>query len=80
MDYDYEPSDAIDMEDSGDEAQQRARTCRCGVMAMGTNGVEYEEHCALHMRLAHEELTRQEKLEGLADRGTDTWEEYRGER
>lgn len=25
-------------------------------------------------------LTRQEQLEALADRGTDTWEEYRGER
>ena len=25
-------------------------------------------------------LTRQEQLEGLADRGIDTWEEYRGER
>lgn len=25
-------------------------------------------------------LTRQEQLEGLADRGCDTWEEYRGER
>lgn len=25
-------------------------------------------------------LTRQERLEGLADRGCDTWEEYRGER
>ncbi len=25
-------------------------------------------------------LTRQERLEGLADSGCDTWEEYRGER
>ena len=25
-------------------------------------------------------LTREEQLEGLADRGCDTWEEYRGER
>jgi hypothetical protein len=25
-------------------------------------------------------LTRQERLQGLADRGCDTWEEYRGER
>ena len=25
-------------------------------------------------------LTRQEQLEGLANRGIDTWEEYRGER
>jgi hypothetical protein len=25
-------------------------------------------------------LTRQEQLEGLADRGIDTWAEYRGER
>ncbi len=25
-------------------------------------------------------LTRQERLQGMADRGVDTWEEYRGER
>lgn len=25
-------------------------------------------------------LTRQERLQGLADSGCDTWEEYRGER
>ena len=25
-------------------------------------------------------MTRQEKLQALADRGTDTWAEYRGER
>ena len=25
-------------------------------------------------------ITRQEQLQGLADRGCDTWEEYRGER
>jgi hypothetical protein len=25
-------------------------------------------------------LTRQEQLEGLADRGIDTWAEFRGER
>ena len=25
-------------------------------------------------------LTRQEQLEGLADSGVDTWEDYRGER
>lgn len=25
-------------------------------------------------------LTRQEQLEGLADRGVDTWEDYRDER
>ncbi len=25
-------------------------------------------------------LTRQERLQGLADRGCDSWEEYRGER
>lgn len=25
-------------------------------------------------------LSRQEQLEGLADRGIDTWEEYRGEK
>jgi hypothetical protein len=25
-------------------------------------------------------LTRNERLQGLADRGCDTWEEYRGER
>ena len=31
-------------------------------------------------RPAPRRLTRQEWLEGLADRGCDTWEEYRGER
>jgi hypothetical protein len=25
-------------------------------------------------------LTRQERLQGMADRGVDTWEDYRGER
>ena len=25
-------------------------------------------------------LTRQERLQGLADRGIDTWDDYRGER
>ena len=28
----------------------------------------------------HRKMTRQERLEGLADRGVDTWEDYRGER
>lgn len=31
-------------------------------------------------RFRRERMTRQEKLQGMADRGCDTWEEYRGER
>ena len=41
------------------------------------------ELCRTHQdeeAATHRKLTRQERLQGMADRGTDTWEEYRGER
>jgi hypothetical protein len=45
-------------------------------------GSQRGNYRCLHCRWTPERrrLTRQEQLEGLADRGVDTWEELRGER
>lgn len=53
------------------------RVCEC------LEGDERREtcwHCADDHAPRLRRLTRQEQLEALADRGVDTWEEYRGER
>ncbi len=71
---------------------RRGATVLCGatgvILAVDASDVEEStcQECRSHVPKRHwygvrqSRMTRQERLEGLADSGCDTWAEYRGER
>jgi hypothetical protein len=72
-------------EDCGHELDQHARQAngayRCRSFGCGCEIAAAEDQDDLSDdRPPARRLTRHEQLEGLADRGVDTWEDYRGEK
>jgi len=57
-----------------DDSVGYASYVKCPTCA--ATGISHMTGCGCASR----RMTRQERLQGLADRGTDTWEEFRGER
>lgn len=66
--------------DSKEIASRENRRPVCVDCVAAREEQEEREDYARTERRRHRRLSRQERLEGLADSGIDTWEEYRGER
>lgn len=60
-----------------DRLVQKAECELCGA---DTDSLTPDEVAELEGLGVRRKLTRAERLQGLADRGIDTWEDYRGER
>ena len=67
---------AIELTDDGTlDVEDHSDHCLCDTCTCSGCG-ERTVACSCRRK----KLTRQERLQGLADRGIDTWEDYRGEK
>ena len=72
--YPLDDDDYTDPRDVCEHCRALLAACDCELSE------EQENKRDVADMLAGRKLTRPERLQGLADRGVDTWEEYRGER
>ncbi len=68
-----------------DDDSPACHVCNGDLMLLGNLGSRYHfrcRHCGMDQSIvvSRHKLTRMERLQGLADSGVDTWEDYRGER